>query len=83
MRFTVALILLVLSGGLIPSMAQQAAPAPPIRVIIEVPNDEAGRAFVKDSLTPILPPNRRRPPATARRAAPAPPARCRARWRAG
>ena len=75
MRFVVALTLLILSGGLIPAMAQQTAPAPPIRVIIEVPNDEAGRAFVKDRLTPILPAAQAQVPAgpavTAPAAAPA------------
>lgn len=39
--------------------AQQTTPpaapaAPPIRIIIEVPNDEAGRAFVNDKLVPKL-----------------------------
>src|SRR3954452_287220 len=57
MMFRRALLLLAIAGlaGAAPGLHAQTAPSPPIRVIIEVPNDEAGRSFVKDRLTPSLP----------------------------
>ena len=38
-----------------PRPARAAEATPPIRVIIEVPNDDAGRAYVADKLAPQLP----------------------------
>ena len=52
------LLLPLLLAQTVPSavLAQSTPPAasPPIRIIIEVPNDEAGRAFVTDKLVPKL-----------------------------
>jgi small-conductance mechanosensitive channel len=54
MRGTWALIILAVAATLgQPALAAE-APSPPIRVIIEVPNDEQGRSYVSDRLTPAL-----------------------------
>src|SRR5262245_4694436 len=52
--FSMAILTLAAPAGPSPLRAQQAALSPPLRVIIEVPNDEAGRDFVHDKLTPAL-----------------------------
>ena len=41
-------------AGAQPTTTPAAPAAPPIRIIIEVPNDDAGRAFVNDKLVPKL-----------------------------
>ncbi|GGH09303.1 mechanosensitive ion channel protein MscS [Alsobacter metallidurans] len=63
--FTLALLTL---GG---HGAKAADPAPPIRVIIEVPNDEAGRNFVTNQLAPHLPQSTPAQPAGAAAVTPA------------
>src|SRR5690242_1901238 len=66
MRVVAALALVMLAT--LPLAAQQApAPgaAPPIRVIIEVPNDEAGRSFVEKTLAPVVTAAKPAPPAAA------------------
>lgn len=45
---------------------EAASAAPPIRIIVEIPNDDAGRTFVKDRFAPP-------PPAAASAVAPSPP----------
>ncbi len=57
-----------------PVLAQEAAPAaaPPMRVIIEVPNDAAGRAFMQEQVVPKLAPGVAGTSPAAPAAAPAP-----------
>ena len=54
MRGTWTLIILAVAAALGPPSLAAEAPSPPIRVIIEVPNDEQGRSYVADRLTPAL-----------------------------
>jgi small-conductance mechanosensitive channel len=49
------LVWLVMLAGFPVRLAAEVAPAAPLRVIIELPNDEAGRAFLKNQLGPSLP----------------------------
>ncbi|MGL4445358.1 MAG: mechanosensitive ion channel family protein [Alsobacter sp.] len=72
-----ALLLGLAAPGTVHAQQAQPLPAPPIRIIIEVPNDEAGRAYVTDKLVPRLGTDARSiatQPAPATPAAPAQPA---------
>ena len=72
-----ALLLGLAAPGAVHAQQAQPLPAPPIRIIIEVPNDEAGRAYVTDKLVPRLGTDARSiatQPAPATPAAPAQPA---------
>ncbi|WP_460448033.1 mechanosensitive ion channel family protein [Alsobacter sp. SYSU BS001988] len=53
--FAVILAAALSLSALFATPLRAAEPAPPIRVIIEVPNDDAGRAFLADKIAPNLP----------------------------